>query len=285
MTAMNTRGRWLLYIGIAATVVFITGMIHQSRDHLPEATKKYWPFKPATSTSSKHEPHQLSKLDPVLHNDPTFYEIALKHGTDKVTDHSYQDMYENHLPAWRYKKFKMLEIGLGCDMTYGPGASYYTWLEYFPHVDLYFMEYDAKCAEQWADKTTGATIITGDQGDPVFLEKFMSEYGKDFDIIVDDGGHTMEQQKTSLQHLWKAVKPGGIYFCEDLQTSYWEAYGGGAKAISEGKTMMQYIHLLIEDITYGPRRVMFEEVESMVHIDCSREVCGFFKRGLQEMGR
>lgn len=279
MTAMNTKGRWPIYVGIAATLVFIIGMVHQSREHLPESIRKY------TSFHDHAQEHQVSKLDPVMQNAPSFYEIAIKHGTDKVTDHSYQDMYENYLPALRHKKLKMLEIGLGCDMSYGPGASYYTWLEYFPNVDLYFIEYDAKCAEQWADKTTGATIITGDQGDAVFLEKFMSEHGKDFNIIIDDGGHTMEQQQTSLKHLWKAVKPGGIYFCEDLQTSYWDNYGGGSVAVKEGKkTMMQYIHLLIEDITYGPRRVQFEQVDQMVHIDCSREVCGLFKRGLKELG-
>jgi hypothetical protein len=46
-------------------------------------------------------------------------------------------MYEKYLPTYRDKRLKMLEIGLGCGMSYGPGVSYYTWLEYFPHVNLY----------------------------------------------------------------------------------------------------------------------------------------------------
>ncbi len=46
-------------------------------------------------------------------------------------------MYEHRLTPLRDQNIKMLEIGLGCDMGYGPGASYNTWLEYFPHVDLY----------------------------------------------------------------------------------------------------------------------------------------------------
>lgn len=105
-------------------------------------------------------------------------------------------------------------------MNYGPGASYYTWLEYFPHVDLYYIEYDAACAERWAANTTGATIFSGDQADVAFLHRFMREAGADFDVIIDDGGHTMTQQRTSLETLWRAVLPGGIYFCEDLQTRY-----------------------------------------------------------------
>ena len=186
----------------------------------------------------------------------------------------------------------MLEIGLGCDMNYGPGASYYTWLEYFPHVDLYYIEYDAACADAWANKTTGATIFSGDQADVAFLDRFIAETtfnGKGlFDIIIDDGGHTMHQQKTSLQHLYKIVKPGGLYFCEDLQTSYDGFYGGADVAKAQGEpTMMQFIAQMIEDMSVGPRRQEFEHADRVVHIDCSREVCVFEKReeeGLKPAG-
>ena len=123
-------------------------------------------------------------------------------------------------------------------MSYGPGASYWTWLEYFPYVDLYYIEYDAACAQKWAGNTTGATIFAGDQADVPFLTSFMEEAGTNFDVIIDDGGHRMNQQITSLEVLWKAVVPGGIYFTEDLQTSYWESYGGDPANTGKKKTMM-----------------------------------------------
>lgn len=94
-------------------------------------------------------------------------------------------------------------------VNYGPGASFYTWLDYLELVDLYFIEYDAACAEKWAANTTDATIFSGDQANIPFLNSFMAQAGMDFDVIVDDGGHTMNQQITSLEVLWKAVKPGG----------------------------------------------------------------------------
>jgi hypothetical protein len=47
----------------------------------------------------------------------SWFEIAKEQGTDKVTDHEYQYMYEKYLPALRNKKVKMLEIGLGCNMV------------------------------------------------------------------------------------------------------------------------------------------------------------------------
>jgi hypothetical protein len=33
-------------------------------------------------------------------------------------------------------KMKMPEIGLGCDMLYGPGASVKLWKEFLPEADL-----------------------------------------------------------------------------------------------------------------------------------------------------
>ncbi|ETS77813.1 hypothetical protein PFICI_09875 [Pestalotiopsis fici W106-1] len=210
---------------------------------------------------------------------PSFYEIALKYGTDKVTDHQYWFMYDKHFPAIRHQKLKMLEIGLGCDMSYGPGKSYYTWLEYFPNVELYYMEYDAECAAKWSSKTTGATIYAGDQADPVFLQKFIAETGGNFDIIIDDGGHTMHQQQTSLEALWSIVKPGGLYFIEDLQTSFWPSYGGDGTGGKDPKvpTMAKFIHELVDDklTPDGTRHAMSMEMRS---IECQREVCLFTKK-------
>jgi hypothetical protein len=48
-------------------------------------------------------------------------------------------VYEKYLEPIRDKPLKMLEIGLGCNMAYGPGKSYYTWLEFLPNVDLYYI--------------------------------------------------------------------------------------------------------------------------------------------------
>lgn len=174
----------------------------------------------------------------------------------------------------------MLEIGLGCDMNYGPGASYYTWLEFFPHVDLYYIEYDAACAERWAANTTGATIFSGDQADVAFLHRFMREAGSDFDVIIDDGGHAMTQQRTSLETLWRAVLPGGLYFCEDLQTSYDPSYEGDASA--SGKTMMGMIKELHDDLNVVPAKTTrkHEVSRDMAFIDCQVEVCAFVKRNI-----
>ena len=63
---------------------------------------------------------------------------------------------------------KMLEIGLGCDMNYEPGASVALWKKLFPQAELWEAEYDAKCVEQ--AKT---------------LDEWLEKSGGGFDVIID----------------------------------------------------------------------------------------------------
>jgi hypothetical protein len=184
-------------------------------------------------------------------------------------------MYEKYLEPIRDKKIKMLEIGLGCNMAYGPGASYQLWLDYLPNVDLYYIEYDKACAEKWASKTGSATIFTGDQADVPFLKEFISKTGGDFDVIVDDGGHTMKQQLTSFDSLFPAVKAGGIYICEDLQTSYLEAGFDGGPDNKKG-TMMDRIRNSLNDLM--EKKTRLPNMGDVWSIDCMAEVCAFSKK-------
>ncbi|CZT11713.1 uncharacterized protein RCO7_08685 [Rhynchosporium graminicola] len=210
----------------------------------------------------------------------SFLEIATKHGTDKVSPHHYNHMYEKYLDPVRDRPLKMLEIALGCNMAYGPGKSYYTWLEFLPRVDLYYIEYDGACVEKWSKDMTNVKVFTGDQADARFLETFISASGGGFDIIIDDGGHFMNQQLTSLNKLFPIVKPGGIYFIEDLATSYQEGYGA-----TEGKpTMIGMVKELLDDLNRnvgGPGLKDGNNVgKEMSSIECGEEICAFFKKDL-----
>jgi hypothetical protein len=93
------------------------------------------------------------------------------------------------------------------------------WKAYFPRAEIWGLEYKAGLAA-----TEGAKAINtvqGDQGDPAFLKnEFIRQSGENFDIIMDDGGHHYKQQKTSYEILFQhALKPGGLYIIEDIETT------------------------------------------------------------------
>lgn len=249
-----------------------SGQSHKQAEEFTEAPASQSDGVRPDSTSSIPQHQDTSSEDPLFsHALSSFYEIALKHGTDKVTTHSYQDMYTKYFEPNRLRPLKFLEIGLGCDMLYGPGKSYAMWLEYFPNVDLHFIEYDAECVEKWKMHAPEATIYSGDQADEVFLREVIAKSGGDFDYIVDDGGHTMEQNRISFEVLMPHVKTGGMYFIEDLQTSYDERYGGG---IGRFGTMVERIKVGIDGIMTDKKMDVWNMVRS---VDCMREVCGFTK--------
>jgi hypothetical protein len=63
------------------------------------------------------------------------------------------------------------------------------------------------------------------------------------DILIDDGGHEMEQQINTFEVLYPHITANGIYLCEDLHTSYWKEYGGGYR---EPGTFVEFSKSLID---------------------------------------
>jgi len=167
-----------------------------------------------------------SSVDPgYLFNGTAIFKAKAESGspvTDKVHGHTYEIMYGTHLLPYyhQHPKMKMLEIGLGCDMRYGAGASVWLWKELFPEADLWEAEFNGKCVEeQKAKGKLDVRTLVGDQGDPNVLDQWILESGGDFDVIIDDGGHTQCQIWTTFEKLWPTIKPGGFYFIEDLQVA------------------------------------------------------------------
>lgn len=84
-------------------------------------------------------------------------------------------------------------------------------------------------------------VAIGDQTDPEFLASVARDYGP-FDVIIDDGGHTVNQQITSIEHLFPAVNEGGVYIVEDTHTSYWDDY------LDADVTFMEWAKARVDDL-------------------------------------
>jgi hypothetical protein len=146
-----------------------------------------------------------------------FRSLAYKHGTDKATHASYGIVYDMYLGGRRLEKLRLLEIGLGCDMNYPPGASLTLWREYLPNAAIDFLEFNRPCAEKFEKRVEN--LFIGDQTDSRLLGEIASRH--QYDAIVDDGGHTRRMHILTLIGLWSSLKPRGIYVIEDISTALW----------------------------------------------------------------
>jgi hypothetical protein len=155
---------------------------------------------------------------------------ALTPVTDKVTTHTYQTMYGRFLLPYYHlnPSMKFLEIGLGCNMIYGPGSSVALWKKLFPKAELWEAEFDEECVKKHRNgMLRGINLLTGDQGNDTILDEWITTSGGDFDVVIDDGGHQNCQIWHSFLKLWPTVKPGGLYFIEDMQVGRmrkWQGY-------------------------------------------------------------
>lgn len=216
-------------------------------------------------------------------------DVARKTRTDKVAPrtHNYGPLYERYLsPFLKKGEIKLLEVGLGCGMQYGPGESLKIWRDYFKDIklDLHFLEYNKECMDKWKGEFPDITFHTGDQADPKVHQKILKDSGGgNFDVVIDDGGHMMHQQLATFDFWLRtpgAIKEGGIFILEDLQTSYFPQYG----ATPGKETMVGRISNLFKDMTRAvdgglkKQKPHLGNLRELVgHIDCYLEACVFEK--------
>lgn len=150
-------------------------------------------------------------------------------------DH-YFEIYERYFSKYKGKDITILEIGVY------HGGSLQLWQQYFGANSLiYGIDVNPACKQF---EGNNVKVFIGSQSDPVFLKK-VAESGQQFDIILDDGGHTMKQQITSFEVLYPYLKNDGVYLCEDTHTSYWYEYEGGL--LKKG-TFIEYSKAIVDKI-------------------------------------
>lgn len=127
----------------------------------------------------------------------------------------YLEAYDRFFKNYRNKPVKVIEIGVR------GGGSLQLWRDYFGEKSqIIGVDIEQKC-KQYEDEQINVYI--GSQEDRKFLKQLKSKVGM-VDVIIDDGGHTMNQQIVSFEELWEIVKPGGMYLCEDTGTSYMKSF-------------------------------------------------------------
>ncbi|MFL2911899.1 MAG: class I SAM-dependent methyltransferase [Opitutales bacterium] len=147
----------------------------------------------------------------------------------------YLDIYERYFEKFIGTSPRLLEIGV-CH-----GGSLQMWSHYFGKgASIHGLDINPNCK---AVEKNGVSIHIGDQTDRDFLSEVLHQMDTP-NIIIDDGGHSMKQQRISFDYLFPKLAEGGIYLCEDLHTSYWrKGYGGGYR---RRRTFIEYLKSLID---------------------------------------
>lgn len=141
--------------------------------------------------------------------------------TDKNTWHSYLEVYEKLFASKRDTATHVLEIGIG---PYMPnGGSILMWTGYFPNAQVHALDVIPMSSVNPL-LIPHPRIHLHTQSDAYqqsfFVNTFLSKRMK-FDILIDDGPHTIDTMVTFVKQYSKILKEDGIMVVEDVQTMDW----------------------------------------------------------------
>ena len=93
-------------------------------------------------------------------------------------------------------------------------------------------------------------IYIGSQSHQTFWKNLFKEEGK-VDIVIDDGGHTNQQQIITAINCIPNIKDGGILITEDVHSSYLKRFGNPSRY-----SFINFVKKTIDDINS-----LFPEIE------------------------
>lgn len=188
----------------------------------------------------------------------------------------YFDVYERHVGKFVGKSPRILEIGVY------QGGSLELWHRYFGEgTKVVAVDINKECLEYKYDYDV--EILLGDQADRNFWKEFFPKYGQ-FDIIIDDGGHTMNQQIVTVEECFNHLKDNGVLVVEDTHTSYWSSHGGNfgarntfleyAKRSTDVMNQQFFGDLMVKDFT--------SRLEDLYNVSFYNSQVVFEKKHLEE---
>jgi len=177
-------------------------------------------------------------------NQNPLYQILKRNNFSYNTDKRlhFLDIYHKYFEKYRNTECVFLEIGVF------KGDSIKMWKEYLgKSAKIIGVDIDRELIK-FSDEQV--TIEIGSQ-DSRFFWKYIKEKYKKIDVILDDGGHTMNQQITTFLEMFPHISSGGVYICEDTWTSYWYGGGGGIDyndGLCREKSFIEFALALVDEM-------------------------------------
>jgi cephalosporin hydroxylase len=142
--------------------------------------------------------------------------------SDKDTLHSYLDLYQELFASKRETATHILEIGIGPN-EHMNGGSISMWANFFYKADIHAVDIIL------IDKVNPNIIshpriylhTSNDAYNGHFFKNTFLSKKNTFDIILDDGPHTLASMVAFIQMYHRLMKPDGILLIEDVQDIEW----------------------------------------------------------------
>ncbi len=150
-------------------------------------------------------------------------------GTDKMTNHSYGNAYEGlflevdpnidpskvptqpHIKIDRCFRSTRHKVKLVMEIGVADGSCLLAWREVFPNATIVGMDI------HHSDKAHGDRIEfhIGHQRYREDCERVVD--GRQFDLIVEDATHKLDNTLLTLFWMWPHIRPGGLYIVEEWE--------------------------------------------------------------------
>jgi hypothetical protein len=183
---------------------------------------------------------------------------------------TYFPVYDKLFGPWRGKPVTFMEVGVL------NGGSLFMWREFFgPEARIIGLDLNP-AAKKW--EAEGFEIFIGSQSDPEFWKSVMAEVGN-IDLILDDGGHSFEQQIVTVEGVLNHINDGGLIVVEDAHTSYMSEFGAPSQYsfMEYAKNIVDGINNRFERFADKPsERAIFAVsfYESIVAFEISKKMSG-----------
>lgn len=139
-----------------------------------------------------------------------------RYDTDKYYYHNelahpyVEVMYDKYFAPRRDRVRQVLEVGIGCG-----GGSLLMWRDYFALAQITGL--DITYCDLVQTQPRVSQLIC-DAYDPRVTEQFRDQY---YDIIIDDGPHTLDSMRQFLIQYLPKLRPDGILVIEDIPDPTW----------------------------------------------------------------
>lgn len=143
--------------------------------------------------------------------------------------HTYTQLYYKLFSGIRNNVKSVFECGIGTNnpnlpSTMGidgkPGASLRVWRDYFKNAIIIGADIDKNILFQEERIYTGFMDQLSPEAIKNFFQSLSPEYPNQFDIMIDDGLHTLEAGVCFFENAFQYLGEEGFYVIEDVESQY-----------------------------------------------------------------